>query len=485
MTSGRVSFLCFLLIAFSRICFAQDFPPACSAPNGPNPSPVLHFPQSLELHGDGAFLWRPTYPTGILIDAAYDSAGKVTCASPISGLSFYWPAAIQALSAHVDKSVSGRFVITIPDPGYAAMQEDMKQPALRAACNPGDSLDLLLRKGRVLINRTGQREQAQQCFAFALSKSPQSVPALYGAAIVEALSGNTASAILHYEKLAALNPLLYEGRINLGHLYVMSGHAEKAKTVFGSLLAETPPLPVQAAAYSRLTQLYDTLGMRKDAASAQKLLLRVQTEIQLRSSHGANWIAAYDLYRTSADLALRLEEQRLYSEAEAVYRDALRFGNQSGKISDANRFELELGRSRCLRQSGDLASARNICSAWKGRIERPDADLNNMQWEGANLTRAKWELSCGDTNRGLEMIQAIIKDDAGSDSGKDPYRAAAPYRALETIFRARGETGRAQMAHELADDVVARKSAQVLQQIFQQAAPLFQERQPTQNPDKK
>lgn len=74
---------------------------------------------------------------------------------------------------------------------------------------------------------------------------------------------------------------------------------------------------------------------------------------------------------------------------------------------------------------------------------------------------------------GLTKIEAVIKHNEDTPDRGDLYRSAAPYLALETIYRARGESKLARLARTTADRLSTERSAEALAQVLKDARPLF------------
>jgi hypothetical protein len=77
-------------------------------------------------------------------------------------------------------------------------------------------------------------------------------------------------------------------------------------------------------------------------------------------------------------------------------------------------------------------------------------DLERDDWGGKGVAAADMELSCGDFNRGLDLIEIEMKRRTmhpySSGEPADTFFAEAPYYALERAYRAIGRSDLADKA---------------------------------------
>jgi hypothetical protein len=447
--------------------------PGCSTVAKSGPIPVIHYSRRLQLEGNDAWVYRPTYPSEIVVQVEYEASGALACASPLSGYSAYWPTAIQALSRKPVGTRSSKLIVVFADPGQPDLLNDMKDKALQAGgCSPAVPLERLLRLGRVLLSKPEQyRSDARSCFELAGQIDPGSYAAHYGTAIAEELLAQNDSAVAHYAKVVQQRPQFYEAQIRLARLYGRMGLSARQEALLNGLLQANVPLPAKAAASGDLVRFHDSLGREAEAITAKQSWITASRQMQNLYPPLAE---DFFLVQESQDLGLRLEEQKRYREAAARYQDAADFAARPGsKVSEADQFTSEMGRSRCLRKAGDLEAANGVCSTWKRRLGELGPDLENVHWAGRELAYAKWELSCGDFKSGLKMVRAVAEQDLREKDQGDPYRLAAPYRALDTIYRALGDKKLAKVARDAANRIQAERSAQIMRQIFEETEPLY------------
>ncbi|MBZ5489705.1 MAG: hypothetical protein LAO76_02090 [Acidobacteriia bacterium] len=312
-----------------------------------------------------------------------------------------------------------------------------------------------------------QLENARECLKLAVRAVPDSLAANYGLAITESLAKDTDAAITLLEKVASLRPHFYEARLDRALLYAEIGNRTKEEAELKNMLVEKPPLCIQREIFNKLMRIYDDLNRRADALAAEQSL--ISSEYQLQSVY-PELVPDSLIAMSEASVGLRFEEQGKYSQAEESYRAADRNGRALGQ---SFLFEQAMGRSRSLRQFGDNSSAQLICSQWKASLQQLGPELDAFQWHGKELVFAKWELSCGNLVEGLQMLSRVATNDASTPESLDHFRAAAPYRALETFYRAHGKTRMAELAHESADRILEARTSTVLGRVLKDAAMLF------------
>ncbi len=465
-----------LWILLSFLCLkdsiAQSHVPSCPPSNTGQSVSIIHIPEISGL-SEQVPVYRRIYEPDIALEVEYDEHSSLICATPLSGLSLYWPDAVRAMVKKPDMAASigpKRFLVVLPMPGFADLARDMRDVSLTTGrCIANDSLAKLLRTGRVLLNKNDAKAEAEKCFELAVEVASDSVAAEYGAAIAGAILKHTNVAIAHYAKLTLLRPQFYEAKIEEARLYGQIGQTERAERVLSPLLTGETPLPIHARVADTLTRLYDQQDRRVDALETKQLWWKDMRSIRDRYSLLGK---DYEMFISGEDLGLRLEEQKHYQDAERQYQNVLDLGLSNDKVSEETRFELDMGRSRCAFQLGDIAMAKNICSRWHDRLREIGPRLELGQWRGESLRQGMWELSCGDFAKGLRLIRTAAERNRTADHG-DPYREAAPYWALETIYRARGEGKLAKLAHDTAEEILARRNLGALDQILPKIESLF------------
>jgi tetratricopeptide (TPR) repeat protein len=458
---------------FILLCLGSAYgigaPVACAEPghNQPTP-PVIRYSSKLELTPEDALIYRPIHSAEVVIAAEYDNSGRLSCATPVAGQSFYWPYAIRALATRPGESNSGLVAYVFSDPVQTDLLKETRSSDLRTSCSPKDALDVLMRHGRALA--FSERDEARKCFQLAVERSTDSVTAEYGAGLTMVLQKNTALAIKYYQKAISLRPDFYEAQLALIQIYSTSAAFREEEEALKNILERNPPPPIQAKALHESVKMYENLDRPSEAASAQQSEIDSMREIQALYP---NLIRQYQIASELQVLALHLEGLKKYETAELHYREAVTSGRQSKMMSEAAQFEAEMGRARSLRQLGNHSAAQELCSSWKARLNEIGAGLNDIQWQVEDLTKARWELSCGDFHAALKKVQEIAKREASSNKEADPYRIAAPYHALEMIYSARGDTRKAKLAHDSADRIISARSSVALSKILSDAGVLF------------
>jgi tetratricopeptide (TPR) repeat protein len=468
---------CVLLSCFGSIS-ASEFPPTCPTDSQSGAIPFIHYFQTLQIQGDDAVMFRPPYAMDVVVEAGYDTEGKLTCASPLAGFSVYWPYAIRALSMRPPRSDAPKLIVIFEDPGQHELFNELKDKLLKATrCGPATHTDILLQLGRVLLIQPNDSvADARTCFELATQRSADSVAAHYGGAIAEARFKQSESAMSLYERVMSERPQFYEAQIQLARLYGNTGHLDKQESLLNGLSKTDVPLPVRLAVSRDLVHFYDLRGKDSEAAAAKQYWITGSQQLQ---NMYPPLVEDFLLAQENQDLGLRLEAQKRYREAASHYHEAAEIALRPGsKVSEAERFVSGMGESRSLTHMGDLESATALCSAWKTRLHTLGSDLENTHWQGEQLANARWELSCGDFDKGLRMIRDLTELYVRNHKEGDPYRLAAPYRVLETAYRASGETALAKLARATADRILAERNSQIIRQILKEAEPLYRGNRP-------
>lgn len=438
------------VIAAAQFCWALDRTPACPAEIKAVHLTVTEYSGELELNPDDELMFGPGSDR-IAVEAEYDDTGRLMCASPLSGSSLYWPYAIHAIAHITDHSqiIHGKRIILFKHP----LRQRRHVPAMRplSRCSSSQDPATLLRNAMELMWRE-ESDEAGNCYRLVLLAQPDSPAANFGLAIVEYRAKHVDSSLALIHEVEKIRPEFYEARFFEVGLLKQAGRDDAEQALLTALLAEEPPLPIQMRACDSLTRLYDRMERRTEAKDARRRFVSVQRDLQnrYRAEFADFWAALY-----LSDLALRLEELKQYEDAERSYREAFDFAREpDSKVSEAVDFELEMGRARCLQRLGNKTAAQSVCSQWGERIRNLGQEIENLHWQGAELVRGKWELSCGDFDRGMATMRNVAQRYSLNKDGRDPYRPAAPFRALEVIYRTRGDWVRARLAREMADRVL-------------------------------
>ena len=254
----------------------------------------------------------PSLPE-ISIEAHFAADGVLECASPLSGWSIYWDAAVETLmreAATINAPAGSSWIFLFEDPGRATMRRAYDSVRSSKTCTDSERFEALLSKGVGNIQRN-QFKEAKVCFDMAMKIDPKSTAANYGAARAVALQGDQLGRIALYEKLAGLAPQFYEARIELAYAYQSAGRSEEAERTLNQIIS-VAPLPIRSRCYEALTFIFDKAKRRVDAAKAKQSY--VSLERQLRSRYRPLVGEAVLAFATK-DLALREEEVGDYRAA--------------------------------------------------------------------------------------------------------------------------------------------------------------------------
>jgi hypothetical protein len=174
-------------------------------------------------------------------------------------------------------------------------------------------------------------------------------------------------------------------------------------------------------------------GLQRLASLATKADndLQIDKEVTYREQYSKDAWASYALnpkqgmgmmrfsivFDNDLRLGLLLEGTHNLSEAEAVFkhnRDELRGEKVAGNDIKS---ENELYLSHVLTSEGKSDEANRICSYWKRRVRHIAAGQDSKYIYGTpksplddtpELESARWEISCGNTNDGIALVQKQI-----------------------------------------------------------------------------
>lgn len=315
-------------------------------------------------------------------------------------------------------------------------------------CASAMDKDDLIREGYRDENRN--RPQAFRCFQWALSKNPRSIAALEGAASTCDEKTDNQCRATFLARVVAERPGYFEGRIALAFAEGGPGDDRQALLELQTILAEDPPPPIQLRILDALTY-----HAQESGDTAREILYRSQSsEIERR------YFALYpqelgrysrlDIIMIDRPLALLLEGERRWAEAEAVYRRDLPLIAVDPMFEKETQFDFELGLARTLAAQGRSREAASLCSAWKLRANFI-AGPGDSFWGYASrpVEIAKWDLSCGKQQQGLARLK--------SESAAHPW-VYATFAVLRDYYYAHGDVQNAlkagkqqSKAHELAD----------------------------------
>ena len=433
---------------------AEDRFPECPLESAIARSAPKRIAQPLQLPADVAAISYALTGPLIAIDAEYDGSGRLACASPVAGSSVYWPYAIAALPQQASRPI--RQVFEFEEPGTARRRENNSGTGndLRP-CDEGVEVTAALERGSRYLNARRLNE-ATQCVDMAIRRSPDSSAAHFLRAILAGQLKDARTNIEEYRQTIALLPMLYEAELSLGQTQWLSGDLGAAEITFQGLAAKTPPLPAQAELYSRLMDVYDSAKRRRDAADAAVHHLDAERQIHLRYPKTySQAMLAFD----SRTLAIRQEEVGEYGLSAKYFAESVKW-SYNERVSEAVRFEADLGRARSLRRLGEPKAALSICDEWHRRIKQVDPQLNNAHWGGRSVVQAQWEFACGDFDKGLRLLQRDMRRRPSSDTA---------YLALEEAYRSRGQSDQADEFRSMGDRVRATHDRALLESILREA----------------
>ena len=457
--------LCQIVLIAELVCCsfvtAQQLPMCPTLEKMNTSSSVIRPSEKLVLTHDDSFTSRLFSGPEIVMEVGYDESGHLVCANPLSGLDLYWPYAMDSISRIPVESFSrkpGRHIIIFDRPGRVGARSSFDEKEV-LRCADSDSTDTLLEIGNYLVS-VNRHKEALPCFTRAVSLDPNSVAASEGAAICSGALRQSSNEIQYLERTVALKPSLFGARIAIGQEYRRIGNFDKAVQTLKELLEIQPPFPTRRRVYGVLISMYDGADLRREALGAARSFVSVLEEIRNRYPP---LVKAYELAFDGGGLALRLEEQGLYDEAEQNYQKAAGYSKDK-LVSEAVLFDMELGRARCLRRRGEKTAATTACDFWRRRIRSLGRQLENWHWGGRVLTQAQWECSCGEFTKGLEMIRGEAKRRPDSDT---------PYRLLSNVYRARGESNLAKLASETGERIRTEHDQKILNAILEEAEQLY------------
>jgi len=442
----------FSLQTFSvqAIAMGEGVIPACSsgAPQSHNGGLLgtLTVPDDLAKIYGGALSKR-----NIVIEVRRTIDGEIACASPLAGLSIFWPYAIAQIAATRQPGSGELELFRFDDPTYPFFLDIPKLDAKKGQdCASVMDWEQLVKLGWANA-RIDHLAEASACFQKAKSLRPRSIAASYG--IARSASGS--DRVPAYQALAALAPEFYEPRITLAAVLSTQGHFEESENTLMAIVGEAPPLPVQLSAYDRLAYEYDQLNRRRESTAARATVVKLKQEIWRRDT---SIVDSNDLGVETKNLAAIEEESGDFNSSVTHFGEAVELLSNP-KTSEAVRFEADLGRIRSLRKLGREGETQEACSSWNHRLRALGSELENAHWGGKELSTAQWEFSCGNTRGAFDAIERILKRKPTMDA----------YQTLERFYRALGQEEPARRTHELGLRFREARDQAILGAIFAEA----------------
>jgi tetratricopeptide (TPR) repeat protein len=262
-----------------------------------------------------------------------------------------------------------------------------------------------------------------------------------------------------YRIVSRLSPAEYDAQISLGQLQHGAGRLDDAEQTLRNLSLGNPPLPIKDRIYELLQSVYDDSKRRVDAARAAASHLQAEREIHLRyPSDYSQAQLCFDARR----VAIREEELGMYADAADHFAEAVRWSDNN-KVSEAVRYEADLGHGRCLRQLGKVNAALNTCNEWRERIRQSDPSFQNDHWGGSSVMLARWEFSCGDFDEGSALLEDEMRRRPTSDT---------PYLVLEEAYRSRRQSEIADKVHAVAVAVRSEHDKAILDSLRREVVDL-------------
>jgi tetratricopeptide (TPR) repeat protein len=248
------------------------------------------------------------------------------------------------------------------------------------------------------------------------------------------------TAIAEYQEALTLMPGVYEARIGIAISQRRAGHLGAAGATLLEAATRARSLPARQKINDLRAYLYRDLRDRKSVAAASEDAFLAQRELHLR--HPDPFSRAI-LTFNARSLGIVLEEVGEFTKAEKYFAESVMWSYDE-KVSEAVRFEADLGHARSLRKLGNPDAATKTCNEWRRRLDGIHSESDNAHWGGRSIVQARWEFSCGSFERGIQLVRAELQRHPTSDT---------PYLALEEGYRSRGDSALADQAHALSEKV--------------------------------
>lgn len=457
----RIQSTLWLYVCMAIVGRAEILP--CSIEATSKATAIHHVTSDVRLDPETLLMYRPPGLPAVIIEARFGESGELACFDPLAGWSTYWYAAVATLSREASQSKAApgsSQIFVFGDLGRSALRSATDSVRSSPGCSNSEPIDTTLRKGLGYLTAK-KYPDAETCYDVAIRLAPTSTAAHYSAAKAAGFQGNQAVRIARYERVAKLAPRFYEAQIDLAYAYSAVGRSDDAVRVLRQIIS-TSPLSIQERCFEALTFLFDKAKRRAEAAQAKKSF--VLSKVQLRSRYEPLVDEATLAFDTK-DLAAREEELGNYRSALHDFAEAGRLSS-ADKVSEAVRFQADLGRLRNMKRLGDIADVAKGCDDWRTRLNKLGRELDDIHWGGRAVTLAQWEISCGVFGKGVSMLAAETKRVPDSD---------VPYRALESAYRSVGQSEIADRAGNLAERVRTNHNNAVLKGILREADQLARE----------
>jgi tetratricopeptide (TPR) repeat protein len=416
--------------------------------------PVVDWQQEVSLPDDILYVYYPDRSKPLIFLVSLDASGKVAEVRPIEGLSVYLrEVADQIRNAHFSAILSGTtFVLRVKNP-LQKSNDDWK--AYRTeVCGPATDLSTLYKVASLHIGRpigldgNGGNELASRCYKYILDRNPSSVAARWGVADI-CLTKKESCAYFYLHSLIDSNPEFVEARQRLGSLRSWSEGDDAYVATLDEALAVDIPLAERVALLNSQAFFLNRLDRIDDAIRVIKKLNASMSELQAIYPEATS---AY--YSQEMDYGLLEEAKGMEEDAINSYRLGFSSIALNRMVPDSVRYELDLDIARVLRRIGDAVDAQKLCDDWKKRRYKLASHspfihlgIGDDQEALAGEVDGRWEFSCGDSEKGLQLIQKASK--------KYP-NSSAPYRALAQYYYSIGEIEKAREADAMASRLVER-----------------------------
>lgn len=472
---GSALFL--LLFVVSPVCRAQRTLPEC--PPGSPAAPSRAVAARIPIPDDVANVFRARDRYDIVVEARFDRARRPSCVSFLSSTqnSLLWPYVMNLLESGMVGSPESHEVLMFDDPvfnSHKANRNEIHQ------CSGSEDVPTALSLGSAAIFAK-RYSDATECFNQARRLRPDSPFAEYGLATAAGLERNTAARIEHYGRASDLLPTFWEARIQLGIAQNYAGDTEAAQRTFLDILAASPPLPVRSDVYYWLVYLNDGMHRRREAAVAKSSYLMVEEE---RRARHEPLVDEYTLASDAEDLAAREEEIGDQQAAAQFFEETVQRASRTKLADEAMRFHADLGRLRAIKRLGQAKAWKTHCDGWSRRLRELSLrfvtrDLEGIDWGGKAVATGEWEIACGDFQRGLNLINAEIRQRTvrpysySHSIPAETFFAEAPYKAMERTFRSIGQSDLADAYAALRQRIPSARDTKELNDIVDSSEDLF------------
>jgi tetratricopeptide (TPR) repeat protein len=355
---------------------------------------------------------------------------------------------IKALQAPM---VPSRGLISIQQPARPKLPVDKKASGENPCATERGGAELVL--AGIALRSAHRLQEALNCFEKATRLQEANIAAHVGAAQVGTLTRGSEEIVReHFDRVSSLEPGfrdLVELRVaSLGFAYGRPREAASAIKVF---LTGKRSLLHRRLAGMMLVEWALSDGSLQDALFGQeKLVQSLARKRQLDGARAETYKLVFDYDR----LGLLLEADGNLAGALAAYKSAL-------EISDSQiySFEPNLGRLRVLRRLERKDGVDRECTDLRLRVESASFRIPDRANGGLDVARARLAISCGDTRRGLAILESLMTKRPNWDQ---------PVLVLRDHLLSRGLWDQAQQVYRTAGRIKAKRDQEVIHGILQE-----------------